>query len=131
MKCLYQYLQYTQVLTHPNIVPVSRSTRTPVEAVKPVVRLAGVRLCVVRISGLVATVDSGIVVICAVGLMKLVVLVAGVCDVIASTCVAEGHTVPLTVWVIGLDIGQRHFEVVVVVVEGYNLEHDSQHSFPS
>ena len=27
------------------------------------------------------------------------VLVAGVCDVIADTCVAEGHTVALTVWV--------------------------------
>ncbi len=85
MKCLYQYLQYTQVLTHPNIVPVSRATIIPVEAVKPVVRLAGV-----RISGLVATVDPGIVVICAAVLMKLVVLVAGVCDVVASTCVAEG-----------------------------------------
>ena len=67
--------------------------------------------------------------ICVAGLMELVVLVAGVCDV-ASTCVVfVGHTVTLTVWVMGLDVGQRHFEVVVV--EGCNLKHGSQHSFPS
>ena len=91
MKCLYQYLQYTQVLTHPNIVPVSRATRTPVEAVKPVVRLAGVRLCAWMV-----TVDPGIVVVGVAVLMKLVVLVAGVCDVVAISCVAlVGLTVPL------------------------------------
>ena len=74
MKCLYQYLQYTQVLTHPSIVPVSRATRTPVEAVKPVVILAGVRLCGVGLSGWVVAVDPGIVVIFVIRLMKLVVL---------------------------------------------------------
>ncbi len=83
------------MLTHPSMVPVSRATRTPVEAVKPVVRFAGVS----RLSDLVVTVDPGIVVICVAVLMKLVVPVAVVCDVV-STCVAfVGHTVPLTVWV--------------------------------
>ncbi len=103
VKCLYQYLQYTQVLTHPNIVPVSRATRTPVEAVKPVVRLAGVRLC-----GWMVTVDPGIVVVGVIALMKLTaVVMAGVCDVVASTCVAlVGQTVALTVMVMASGIRQ-------------------------
>ena len=99
------------MLIHPNIVPVSRATRTPVEAVKPVVRLAGVRLAGVRLSGCVVAVNPLVVVICVTGLMKLTaVVLAGVCDVVASTCVAfVGHTVPLTVMVSRIGNGLQLF----------------------
>ncbi len=108
VKCLYQYLPYTQVLTHPNMVPVSRATRAPVEAVKPVVRLAGVRLF-----GEEVTIDPVIVVVGAAVLMKLVVLVTDVCDVVASTCVSlVGLTVPLTVMVM-VSRNSNGFKVLV------------------
>ncbi len=88
------------MLTHPNIVTASRATRIPVEAVKPLLRF----------SGWLVTVDPGIVVICVAVLMKLApVLVAGVWDVVAVSCVTfVGHTVWLTVMVISL----VHSEIV-------------------
>ncbi len=62
----------------------------------------------IMLCGWVVTVDPGIVVVGVTGLMKLTaVVMAGVCDVVASTCVAlVGQTVALTVMVMASGIRQ-------------------------